>query len=283
MTHNSQNFALVYGQGLEAIAMALGVSVEETEQFRRMYLAGYPALSPWMDMSVDKAHEDGYVTTHFGRRVTIHEYTSPYESVQAKGDRLAVNAQVQGTAADLAKIAMVRLDKKIKALGLQDRVRMVMNIHDAVYFYVDQTLNPYVLVDLLRECVEIQVEGFPNFDSDWCFGLDWSKESLVDIEGNNDEQRDLGLEITPEQFQSLLPQKEDIPLDQRLVLHVSESPDKEEWAEFRRGLALYPGQEKVELRVGEETRNYPQGIDLAEWISHVGLEAAPKGIEAKVE
>lgn len=175
------NFALLYGQGVESTASQLGISIEEAEAFMDKYFSAFTEVRPWMKDSIDFGYEHGYVTTYFGRKVPIFEFDSSQKFIVSKGERLCVNAKCQGTGADITELAMIRAVKRIKEDGLDDKVKLVMNIHDALYFYVDKSIDPYYLSSILRPCVEIQIPGFPRFISEWHYGIDCSEESSIEI------------------------------------------------------------------------------------------------------
>jgi DNA polymerase-1 len=130
------NFALLYGQGVKATAEILGISHAEAQDLYDRYFAGFPTLKVWTQRAVDVGRQQGYVTNIFGRKIVIWDYESRENWIMAKGDRLCVNAQIQGSAADYMRIAMIRVDAFLTEKGLRDKVKLVMNIHDALEFYV---------------------------------------------------------------------------------------------------------------------------------------------------
>ena len=165
------NFSILYGQGIPATATALNKSVEETQELLQQYFTALPNVSSWMGRTVDLAREVHYSETYFGRRIDLsHEMSSPDKWMREHGERLAVNSVIQGTAADLTRMAMVNVMKKIHKLGLQDKVFMFMNVHDSLEFYVHESIDPIYLVSELRPVVEKSLPGFPNFDTDWHYG-----------------------------------------------------------------------------------------------------------------
>lgn len=176
------NFAMVYQQGSDATAEQLGVSIPEADEFMAQYFSGFTELTPWMEASIARAREDGYISTYFGRKVPLFEYQSDNAYVYSKGDRLAINAQCQGTGADITLMAMVRANATLKANGLDDKVQMCMSVHDAVYFYADLDVDPVWLAKLLLPSVEVKIPGFPRFVSEWCYGDNFSKDGLTVID-----------------------------------------------------------------------------------------------------
>lgn len=186
------NFATLYGSGPSNIAdmmTAQGVPTTKDEaiELLRAYHKGYPALSNWMNVQTVKAREQKYVETHFGRKFTVWELYSNLAGIRAKGERLAVNAPIQGTAADILKLAMVRANKAIRAAGLRDKIRMVLTVHDALEFYVHESIPTQEVIDLIEPCVNFPVPGFPlEIRSDWHEGPTWG--SVAEVKLDKDKQ-----------------------------------------------------------------------------------------------
>jgi DNA polymerase I-like protein with 3'-5' exonuclease and polymerase domains len=175
------NFAIDYGLGDKALGEKLGIAIEEAAKLRDKFISGYPAIARWSAESVEFGKTHGYVLTHFGRRCPIWEYDSPDRYVRSKGDRLCVNARVQGSATgDYPKIAMVRLRAALKKAGMLDFVHLVMNVHDALYLYVHQSLAPQSVIEVLEPAVVFPVAGWPEMAVDWSVGRRWgSMKKLV--------------------------------------------------------------------------------------------------------
>lgn len=122
------NFSIVYGISDFGLARDLGITVKEAHQYIAGYNQEYPQVREYMDQLVAGAYENGYVETLFGRRRFLPELQSPNRNLRNFGERAAMNAPIQGTAADLIKIAMVRTDQRLRAAGLQ--ARLVLQVHD---------------------------------------------------------------------------------------------------------------------------------------------------------
>lgn len=122
------NFGIVYGIGDYSLAQDIGVTKREAAAYISAYLAKYPKVGKYLKDVVAKAHEDGYVTTMFGRRRYIPELTSQKKMMQAFGERVAMNSPIQGSAADIIKIAMINADKALKESGL-DAI-LILQVHD---------------------------------------------------------------------------------------------------------------------------------------------------------
>ena len=122
------NFGILYGIGAFSLSKDLGISVAKADQYIKDYLHSFPRVEQFMNDTVDRAKETGYVTTLFGRKRFVPELRASNKMVQAAGRRIAMNTPVQGTAADIIKAAMVRVWRR-----LRDEVpsaRLILQIHD---------------------------------------------------------------------------------------------------------------------------------------------------------
>ncbi|MCA9535777.1 MAG: DNA polymerase I [Myxococcales bacterium] len=128
------NFATIYGQGATALAQGLGVTRNEAKAYIERYFEVYGGVRTWLDASIAGAHERGYVETMLGRRRKIPELTSGDPATRAYGERIAANTPIQGSAADLCKLAMLRIARRLRADGLA--AEMVLQIHDELLFEV---------------------------------------------------------------------------------------------------------------------------------------------------
>ncbi len=182
----TMNFALLYQMGVDGLAERLGITLEEAEELYAQYFAVYPRIKMWIDRTVAQSKLLGYTTSRLGRRHPIWEYGSSKRFIYAKGERLAGNAPIQGGAADYMKVAMVRADKALSAAGLKDRVRLVMNIHDALEFYVRDDVPPKQVIDVLTPAVIFPVQGWPAMEAEWHAGRRWGsvRELVVSADGN---------------------------------------------------------------------------------------------------
>ena len=122
------NFGIVYGIGGFSLGADIGVSKREADDYIKSYYEKYPLVKEYLDAVVEDAKHNGYVTTIFGRRRYIPELSSPKKSLQAFGARVAMNSPVQGAAADIIKIAMIKVDAALKESGID--ARLVLQVHD---------------------------------------------------------------------------------------------------------------------------------------------------------
>ncbi len=122
------NFGIMYGIGAFSLSDDIGVSVAEAQGFINRYLAGYPRIDAYLKEVIEKAYEQGYVTTVLGRRRYIPELSASNKMQQKFGERVAMNSPIQGTAADVIKIAMVRVHRALLERGLD--ARLILQVHD---------------------------------------------------------------------------------------------------------------------------------------------------------
>ena len=122
------NFGIVYGISAFSLSQDIGVTKGEAQEYIDKYFAHYAGVKAYMDRVVEQARADGYVTTPFGRRRWIPELASSNFNTRSFGERVALNAPIQGAAADIIKIAMLRVRDRLRADGLTGR--LVLQVHD---------------------------------------------------------------------------------------------------------------------------------------------------------
>lgn len=145
------NFATIYGQGATALAQGLGVTRNEAKAYIDRYFEIYGGVRTWLDASIAGAHQHGYVDTMVGRRRKIPELTSGDPATRAYGERIAANTPIQGSAADLCKLAMLGIARRLREEGLS--AAMVLQIHDELLFEVAPDHLPR-LVTIVRHEME---------------------------------------------------------------------------------------------------------------------------------
>jgi DNA polymerase-1 len=134
------NFGIVYGISDFSLAQDIGVFRSEARAYIDAYLSKYHGVRDYMKSIVQKAKEDGYVSTLFGRRRALPELKSSNYNIRSFGERVALNMPIQGTAADIIKLAMVNVHRRLKEEGLQ--ARLILQVHD----------------ELIAECPENEAE-----------------------------------------------------------------------------------------------------------------------------
>ena len=126
------NFATIYGQGATALAQQLEIPRREAKAYIDRYFERYATVREWLDTTIAEAHQLGYVTTLLGRRRYIPELSSRNFTDRAYGERIAANTPIQGSAADLCKLAMLQIDARLSEQGM--RTKMLLQIHDELLF-----------------------------------------------------------------------------------------------------------------------------------------------------
>ncbi len=143
------NFGIVYGIGAFSLAKDIGASVAEAKKYIDDYLANFAGVREYMKRVTDTAEKDGYAVTMFGRRRFIPELLSSNKVVKALGKRIAMNTPIQGTAADIIKIAMVRVYQRLKKE--LPEARLILQVHDELIVEVPKTLAEKAAVILTEE------------------------------------------------------------------------------------------------------------------------------------
>jgi DNA polymerase-1 len=128
------NFGLIYGMSAFGLAQQLKIERSAAQQYIDLYFARYPGVKAFMDRTRGQAHEQGYVETVFGRRLYLPEINASNQARRQYAERTAINAPMQGTAADLIKLAMLAVDRWIRESGLP--LVMIMQVHDELVFEV---------------------------------------------------------------------------------------------------------------------------------------------------
>ena len=131
------NFGLIYGMSAFGLAKQLEITRPEAQQYVDLYFKRYPGVKEYMEQTKEKAKEQGYVETVFGRRLYLHEINARNGMRRQYAERTAINAPMQGTAADIIKRAMIELDKEIET-GKFD-MRMIMQVHDELVFEIKES------------------------------------------------------------------------------------------------------------------------------------------------
>ncbi len=164
------NFGIVYGIGAFSLGKDIGVSTKEASQYIKNYLAHYSGVDKYMQDIVERAKRDGYVETMFGRRRYLPELSTGKFQLRAFGERVARNMPIQGTAADIIKIAMVRVDDRLKKEGLQ--ARLILQVHDELIVEAPQNESMQVAM-LLQEEMENAVKLSVPLTADAAVGRTW--------------------------------------------------------------------------------------------------------------
>jgi hypothetical protein len=178
------NFALMYQMGPGSLADRLAISRERARELYDAYFSSYSAIAAFVERAKALGKSTGYAQTHFGRKFTIWELQSSDMRIYSKGERVAVNAPIQGWAADYMKIAMVRERKARDKAGLLDTAHLIMNNHDALTYEVHESVPPQLAIDVLRPAVCFHVDGFPPIVAEWAVGATWGTLKKLPLDDN---------------------------------------------------------------------------------------------------
>ena len=164
------NFGIMYGKGAFSLSEDLGVSVREAGSFLKSYFASFPKVDSYMHKTIADAKEKGYVSTLFGRRRALPELANSNMNVRASGERMARNTPIQGTAADVIKLAMVRVWRRIRAEGLASR--LILTVHDELIVEAPEA-EAETAARILKEEMEGCVHFAVPLDTDVRQGKSW--------------------------------------------------------------------------------------------------------------
>ena len=164
------NFGIMYGISAFGLAQRLRIGRKEAQKIIDDYFAGFPSILSFIEDTKEAARETGYVETIFGRRRYIPEINSKNATIRALAERNAVNAPIQGTAADIIKLAMIAVDKEMEKRGL--RSRMVLQIHDELVFdTLPEEVGP--LKEVVIGCMENVVKLSVPLTVECDYGKNW--------------------------------------------------------------------------------------------------------------
>ena len=146
------NFGIVYGISGFSLANDIGVSVKQASQYINNYLEVYHGVRDYMERIKEQAREEGYVSTMFGRKRWLPELKSKNNNIRKLGERMALNTPIQGTAADIIKIDMVRVYRRLKAEHM--RSRLILQVHDELILE-----TPEEEIELAKQVLKEEMEA----------------------------------------------------------------------------------------------------------------------------
>jgi DNA polymerase-1 len=166
------NFGLIYGMSSYGLAKNLGIDNTAAKNYIARYFQRYPGVKQYMDETRLTAKSQGYVETVFGRRLYLPEINSPNGPRRAGAERAAINAPMQGTAADLIKLSMVKVLDTLD--GQKRRTRMIMQVHDELVFEVPHDEVDWVRAEVPRLMASVAQLRVPLL-AEIGFGENWEK------------------------------------------------------------------------------------------------------------
>jgi len=134
------NFGIMYGMGVNALRVNLNSTKEEAQKYLEAYFDKFSGLAKYLENTKREAESKGYTETFFGRRRHFEGLKSKIPYIKAMAERMAINAPIQGTEADIIKIAMVKVDEYIEKEKLNEKVKLILQVHDELVFEVDEKI-----------------------------------------------------------------------------------------------------------------------------------------------
>lgn len=164
------NFGIVYGISDYGLSQNLGITRKQAQEFIDTYFEKYPNIKGYMESIVEEAREKGYVETLFHRRRYLPDIASRNFNLRSFAERTAINSPIQGTAADIIKVAMIRMEKELAARNLQ--TRMLLQVHDELIFECPAE-EVAILEELVPQIMEQAVELSVPLVVDSDYGENW--------------------------------------------------------------------------------------------------------------
>tara|TARA_A100000164_G_scaffold150953_1_gene133920 strand:- start:825 stop:3536 length:2712 start_codon:yes stop_codon:yes gene_type:complete len=164
------NFGLIYGMSSFGLSKQLGISIPEAKEYMDIYFNRYPKIKFYMNEMIEFAKTKGYVETVYGRKLYLPEINSKRAQRRNYAERTAINAPVQGTAADIIKVAMIQIDKWL--MKQKSKTKMIMQVHDELVFEIyENDIDSEVtnIVNIMQDCVNLNLPLEVNYgiDDNW--------------------------------------------------------------------------------------------------------------------
>ncbi|MEW6417208.1 MAG: DNA polymerase I [Nitrospirota bacterium] len=171
-TAKTVNFGVIYGISPFGLSETLSISRDEAKKYIEEYFNKHPGVKSYIERTVEEARNRGYVSTLFGRRRAIPEIKSKNSNIRQQGERLAINSPIQGTAADIIKIAMINIWKRLKDSGL--KTKMILQVHDELLFELPiQEIE--IVIDIVKKEMEGAITLSVPLSVDINYGKNWSE------------------------------------------------------------------------------------------------------------
>ncbi len=168
------NFGIVYGQQAYGLSQGLKISVSQAQEMIDLYFLKYSGVKAWMDKTIEEARENGCVRTLLGRIRSIPELHAKNSSIRSFAERIAMNTPVQGTSADIIKIAMINIAQKLKNQLSKNIVKMLLQVHDDLLFEVSEKA-----LDEISKIIKIEMESAVELSvpliADLKIGKNWAE------------------------------------------------------------------------------------------------------------
>ncbi len=169
------NFGIVYGLGPRGLAEGTGISYEQAQEFIERYFEVYSGIKEYIENTIALAHELGYTETLFGRRRYLPEINAHHPQLRAQAERMAVNHPVQGTSADLIKLAMINIEQCFQTEFVAGEAKMLLQVHDELVFEIKDDLVVYAS-RLIKEAMENVYQLRAPIKVEIAVGKNWGEE-----------------------------------------------------------------------------------------------------------
>jgi DNA polymerase-1 len=178
------NFGILYGMGVNALRKNLGgdTTQAQAKQFYEEYFAAFPTLTEYLEKSKRQAHKQGFTTTYFGRRRHFPDINSRLPHLRAAAERMAINAPIQGTQADIIKLAMVEINERLDRDGINDGAQLLLQVHDELIYEVkDEHVGQVAktIREIMENIVSPEVTGGITFVANASAGPNWGELERV--------------------------------------------------------------------------------------------------------
>ena len=264
-------YGLSYGLTEQGLATRMAISVAEAARLIDTYFNTMSAVRRYQEKIVDVGRKNHMVLTKFGRKQLIPEYVlGDWQG----GDRRSMNLGIQGTGADILKIATVRAKRALDALGWwQTHVRLIMEMHDSFLFMVRQSLPPEQVVPVLNKACafdEGAIPSYPAFPVEWKVGSDWGSCQLVDVSGASAE--------VPVSYEEVMVEEvRDPDVSDSFTIRPLKPMSERDLDRFIRVLRDNPGINIASLRVNDrviEATKYPTSLNVEACVEALQQEFA---------
>jgi DNA polymerase-1 len=172
------NFGILYGMGVSALQKNLKVDRKEAQEFYNTYFEKFTGLAQYLEDTKEFAKIHGFTQTLYGRKRFFEGMQSKLPFIRAQAERMAINAPIQGTSADMIKVAMVRIDEFLKKENLKDKVKLVLQIHDEIIFEVENDTVEYIsksIPSLMEDTLTIEEKREVPILTDCEVGASWGQ------------------------------------------------------------------------------------------------------------
>lgn len=170
------NFGIIYGMGIHGLAQAASLSQEEAKNFMEKYFAVHQGIKNYIEETKALARSLGYAETLFGRRRWLPDIVSSVAQIKNAAERMAINFPIQGTAADIIKMAMIELDKQIDSLGWE--IKMILQVHDELVFEIKEDLVKRAS-PIIKEIMETVCHLRAPLEAEIFWGDNWGEMKKI--------------------------------------------------------------------------------------------------------